>query len=206
MTDIRQHAGFTATVQPEDRFDPDDIRSDGPVQLVNLQEASPPIDVPWQDPRLSGEGVAGVHTFNGIGDTGRRRGRLARWIDTAVVNRVRVGGTVKGMNALVLTTIGASGVSRRTPVLWFPDGPRSWLIVAAATGAAAHPAWYDDITVHPNNVRIFLAGRAYCVAAERLDDEALANARQDIVLAAPRLARYERRTRRGLPVTRLTLR
>ena len=197
MSDNRQYAGFTATVHPEDRFDRDEFRT----------EAAPqPIDGPWQDPRLSGEEAAGVHTFNGIGHTGRRRGRLARWIDTVAVNRVRAGGTIRGMNALVLTTIGANGATRRTPVLWFPDGPHSWLIVASANGATAHPVWYDDISVHPNNVRIFLAGRAYCVAAERLDDEALANARQDIVLAAPRLARYERRTGRGLPVTRLTLR
>jgi hypothetical protein len=45
-----------------------------------------------------------------------------RWVNTWNRNRIRrKGGKVMGMQALILTTLGAeSGTSRRTPVAWFP--------------------------------------------------------------------------------------
>src|SRR6266498_2498821 len=78
-------------------------------------------------------------------------------------------GTVMGMNALVLTTIGRkSGVERQTPVGRFPGQDGSWLIVASAAGAAGHPAWYYNLAAHPDQVWIEMAGRKVAVTAEQL--------------------------------------
>ena len=68
-------------------------------------------------------------------------GKLMAWMNTWNMSRIR-GNTdkVMGMQALVLTTVGAqSGTPRHTPVAYFPDGADSWLIVASANGAAKEP-------------------------------------------------------------------
>jgi len=92
-----------------------------------------------------------------------------RWFNKLTTNRIRRMGTVMGMNALVLTTIGRkSGVERQTPVGRFPGQDGSWLIVASAAGAAGHPAWYYNLAAHPDQVWIEMACRKVAVTAEQL--------------------------------------
>jgi hypothetical protein len=69
-------------------------------------------------------------------------GKLMAWMNTWNMNRIRGNATkVMGMQALVLTTVGAkSGTPRHTPVAYFPDGADSWLIVASANGAPSRSA------------------------------------------------------------------
>jgi deazaflavin-dependent oxidoreductase (nitroreductase family) len=65
-----------------------------------------------------------------------------------------------GINGLILTTIGARSRAERTnPVGWWPGPDGSWLIVAAANGAARNPAWYHNIAAHPDKVQIQVDGR-----------------------------------------------
>jgi hypothetical protein len=67
-------------------------------------------------------------------------GKLMAWMNTWNMNRIR-GNAEMGMQALVLSTVGAkSGAARHTPVAYFPNGADSWLIVASANGAAKDPA------------------------------------------------------------------
>jgi deazaflavin-dependent oxidoreductase (nitroreductase family) len=109
-----------------------------------------------------------------------------------------------GMQALVLTTVGAkSGTPRHTPVAYFSDGPDSWLIVASANGAAKNPAWYYNLAAHPNTVQIQIAGRTVAVSAEQLHGNARQQAWRQITSAADRFAKYEQKTDRELPVIRL---
>jgi deazaflavin-dependent oxidoreductase (nitroreductase family) len=135
----------------------------------------------------------------------RQPGRSVRWLNKWAMNRIRrKGGTVMGMNALVLTTVGRkSGVERRNPVAWFPGEDESWLIVASANGAAANPAWYHNIAAHPDKVRIELGGREIPVVAEQLHGTEREEAWRQIAAAVPRFAGYEQKTDRELPVIRL---
>jgi deazaflavin-dependent oxidoreductase (nitroreductase family) len=97
-------------------------------------------------------------------------GKLMAWMNTWNMNRIRGNADkVMGMQALVLTTVGAkSGTPRHTPVAYFPDGADSWLIVASANGAAKNPAWYYNLAAHPDTVQIQIAGRTIEVSAEQL--------------------------------------
>jgi deazaflavin-dependent oxidoreductase (nitroreductase family) len=108
-------------------------------------------------------------------------------------------------DALVLTTIGRkSGTERATPVCWFPGKDGSWLIVAAAGGTAANPAWCYNIAAHPDKVQIEIEGRKVEVTAEQLHGPEREEAWQQITAAARRFARFQQKTDRELPVIRLT--
>jgi deazaflavin-dependent oxidoreductase (nitroreductase family) len=109
-----------------------------------------------------------------------------------------------GFNGLILTTVGArTGAERTSPVGWWPGPDGSWLIVAAANGAAQNPAWYHNIAAHPDNVQIEVDGRRIGVTAEQLHGAERAQAWQQIAAATPRFAQYQDKTDRELPVIRL---
>ena len=109
-----------------------------------------------------------------------------------------------GFNGLILTTVGArSGAERTSPVGWWPGPDGSWLIVAAANGAARNPAWYHNIAAHPDQVQIEVDGRRIGVTAEQLHGAERAQAWRQIATATPRFAQYQRKTNRELPVIRL---
>lgn len=60
------------------------------------------------------------------------------------------GGTLEGRPVVIMTTTGArSGVVRKNPVMRIPNGD-SFIAVASNAGAAAHPAWFRNVTVHPD--------------------------------------------------------
>jgi deazaflavin-dependent oxidoreductase (nitroreductase family) len=114
-------------------------------------------------------------------------------------------GKIMGLDALVLTTIGRkSGAERTVPVGWFPGGNGSWLILAAANGGARNPGWYYNIAAHPDNVQIETADRKVAVIAEQLHGTERERAWRQITAAAPRFAKYQRKTDRELPIIRLT--
>jgi deazaflavin-dependent oxidoreductase (nitroreductase family) len=132
-------------------------------------------------------------------------GSFFLWINNFMARRLsRKGGRMMGMNALVLTTIGAkSGAERVNPVGWFPGKEGSWLIVASAGGAAGNPGWYYNIAAHPDKVQVEVDGRKIPVSAEQLHGEERGEAWQQITTSAPRFAGYQQKTDRELPVIRL---
>jgi deazaflavin-dependent oxidoreductase (nitroreductase family) len=120
------------------------------------------------------------------------------------VGRIRRRGRTMGLNALILTTIGArSGAERTNPVGWLPGPDGTWLIVASAAGAAHNPAWYHNIAAHPDKVTIEVDGRTVPVIAEQLHGAERDQAWQQITAAVPRFGQYQRKTDRELPVIRL---
>lgn len=135
-------------------------------------------------------------------------GPFFRWLNNVMSRRLRrKGGRAMGVNALVLTTIGAkSGAKRTNPVGWFPGQNGGWLIVASANGAARNPAWYHNIAAHPDEVQVEVEGRTIAVTAEQLHGAERDKAWQQITAAAPRFAQYEQKTDRVLPVIRLVTR
>jgi deazaflavin-dependent oxidoreductase (nitroreductase family) len=136
------------------------------------------------------------------------KGPIFRWINSFAARRLRrKGGKVMGFDALVLTTIGRkSGVERTTPVAWFPDSDRSWLIVASAAGAVDNPSWYYNIAANPDQVSIHIDGKTFAVDPEQLEGNERQEAWQRISTDVPRFAKYETKTDREMPIIRLVAR
>ena len=133
-----------------------------------------------------------------------RAGLLLRLVNKNAASRFRHRGKMLGINGLILTTVGAkTGAERTSPVGWWPGPDGSWLIVAAANGAARNPAWYHNIAAHPATVQIEVDGRRIRVTAEQLHGAERAQAWQQIAAATPRFAQYQHKTDRELPVIRL---
>jgi len=60
------------------------------------------------------------------------------------------GGTLEGRPVVILTTIGGrTGAIRKNPVMRIPYGA-SYIAVASNAGAPTDPAWYRNLTVHPD--------------------------------------------------------
>jgi len=148
---------------------------------------------------MSFDATAGTH-----GGRQPRTGLVLRWVNKTAASRFRRTGKMLGINGLILTTVGArSGAERTSPVGWWPGPDGSWLIVAAANGAAQNPAWYHNIAAHPDQVQIEVDGRRIRVTAEQLHGAERAEAWRQIAAAAPRFAQYQDKTDRELPVIRL---
>jgi len=148
---------------------------------------------------MSFDTTAGTH-----GARQPRTGLVLRWVNKTATGRFRRTGKMLGINGLILTTVGArSGAERTSPVGWWPGPDGSWLIVAAANGAARNPAWYHNIAAHPDKVQIEVDGRRIRVTAEQLHGAERAEAWRRIAAATPRFAQYQDKTDRELPVIRL---
>ena len=142
------------------------------------------------------------------GTRGRKapHGPLMRWGNKMMAGRVRKAGSkpMMGMHLLVLHTVGAkSGQPRQTPVAWFPGPAGSRHVVASANGAIGNPAWYHNLTAHPDQVVIEVDGERIPVTPEQLHGTERAEAWKAVVAAAPRFAKYEEKTDREIPIVRL---
>lgn len=142
----------------------------------------------------------------------KKPGAFSRWMQqkmNARVNRkIRGGrGQFMGMDVLILNTVGRrSGEPRETPVAWFADGDDARLVVASG-GGSRHPDWHANVIAHPDRVSIELpGGDAVPVTPHQLDDAEREQAWQRIVVAQPRLGKYQSKSDRTYPVVRLTLR
>ncbi|MGW0362213.1 nitroreductase family deazaflavin-dependent oxidoreductase [Streptomyces sp. NPDC002990] len=69
-----------------------------------------------------------------------------------------------GVPTLLLTTLDrATGRTVRTPLIYGQDADR-YLVLAAAYGAPDHPAWYRNLTAHPE-VRLQVGAAAFPATA-----------------------------------------
>ena len=133
-------------------------------------------------------------------------GRFMRWMNTFAARRVARTGKVPGLrfDALILVTVGGrSGLERKSPLGWFPGPGGSWLIVAAAAGAAKNPGWYYNLKADSDRVKIPISGRTVAVTAEHLHGSERERAWQQILTAAPQFGKYQEKTDREMPVIRL---
>ena len=124
--------------------------------------------------------------------------------NTRVIEEFRAnGGKVDGMFAhvplLLLTTRGAkSGQPRTTPLIHLADGDRL-VVIASKGGSPTHPAWYHNITAHPE-VTIELGTETFPAHAEiaaEPERTRLFTAAKEIW---PQLQQYEENTERTIPV------
>lgn len=118
-------------------------------------------------------------------------------------SRGRVGGTLAGMEQVLLTTTGRrSGLARTTPLTAIPrDG--QLMLVASDGGRPEHPQWYrnlladDRVTVQRGSEHIPMRART-ATAAERVELWPV------VVGVNSRYAAYQDRTDRQIPLVLCT--
>ena len=137
--------------------------------------------------------------------------RIARFVSRHVnwkldpvllrVSRGRLSSTLMVRSQVLETTGASTGLRRRNAVIYFHDGTAVF-VIASNAGAAANPAWFHNLRVHPD---VLLAGqpmRATVIAdgVERRRLEALGDR------VFPTFATYRREAAaagRTIPVVRL---
>jgi deazaflavin-dependent oxidoreductase (nitroreductase family) len=130
---------------------------------------------------------------------------VMRFMSGLMIKQSRRSGKAAGLEALILTTVGAkTGQQRQTLLGCFPDGDNAWLIVASAGGNVTNPAWYHNLAAHPDQVRAEVRGKTVRVTPVQLAGPERDAAWHRIVTEQPRYAGYEKKTDRQLPVIRLT--
>ncbi|WP_258018117.1 nitroreductase family deazaflavin-dependent oxidoreductase [Streptomyces noursei] len=142
-------------------------------------------------PRASGDNTGG-NAFN------------RRVIAEFRANGGVVGGPFAGQCLLLLTTTGArSGLPRTTPACYLAEADGRLAVFPSNGGAATPPAWYRNLTAHPEvtvevGTRVFraLATEAEGSMRDRLWDRQVA--------ADPQFAAFQERAGRPIPVVVLT--
>jgi deazaflavin-dependent oxidoreductase (nitroreductase family) len=127
----------------------------------------------------------------------------AQVIEEFRANDGRVGGPFEGAAILLLTTTGArSGAPYTTPVMYRTDGDR-YVIFGSNAGASSHPAWYHNLSAHPDATIELPSETIAVTAADAAGEE------RDRLYAAqaadsPQFAEYQVKTDRVIPVVLLT--
>ncbi len=107
--------------------------------------------------------------------------------------------TSQRMGTLVIATTGRkSGNRRRAPVYFMPDADRL-VVVASNAGEDRDPAWYLNLLATPE-AEIQVGGGTTQVRARDATDEERSRLWPELVRRNPGYARYERRTRRPIPI------
>lgn len=137
---------------------------------------------------------------------GRRASVMQGWFLRAMVGLYRrtggrIGGRVGSTPILLLTTTGRkSGVSHTVPLGYFDRGDVRF-VVASNSGAPRHPAWYFNLTAHPE-VRVEIGRDAYAATVTTATGEERAQLWNFLMETAPLYRRYQR-TAREIPVVML---
>ena len=115
----------------------------------------------------------------------------------------RIGSKMRGGKVLLLTTTGnKSGKARTVPVMQFDDDGRRF-VIASAAGSPAHPAWFKNLSAHPD-VTVEVPGERYSAHANVLSSAERAPVWQKVLAIAPDFGAYEKKAGgREIPVVEL---
>lgn len=104
-----------------------------------------------------------------------------------------------GATALILTTTGRrSGEERSTPLIYGRHGD-DYLVVASRGGADHHPAWYLNLEASPD-VQVQVKGDRFAARARTATPGEKPELWRTMLAQWPDYDRYQRRTRREIPV------
>ena len=120
-------------------------------------------------------------------------------------NHGKVGGWFEGTPLLLIHAFGRrTGKERVNPVMYLKDGER-YLVFASKGGADRHPDWFLNLLAHPE-VQIELGDDTIDVHAEEVkgDERDILYDRQATLY--PQFAKYQRQTKRIIPVIAFTKR
>ncbi|GGX09197.1 nitroreductase/quinone reductase family protein [Streptomyces noursei] len=165
------------------------------VERRPVVEGVPVVDAPAvraPDPRASGDN-AGGNAFN------------RRVIAEFRANGGVVGGPFAGQRLLLLTTTGArSGLPRTTPACYLAEADGRLAVFPSNGGAATPPAWYRNLTAHPE-VAVEVGTRVYRALATEAEGTTRDRLWDRQVAADPQFAAFQERAGRPIPVVVLTL-
>jgi len=120
---------------------------------------------------------------------------IRRYVDSDGEN----GHNWRGVQTLLLTTLGRrSGQWRRTALIYGRDGDR-FIVVASKGGAPQHPAWYLNLVDHPQ-VRVQVGADKFTAQARTASSEEKARLWPQMTKVWPDYDGYQERTRRDIPV------
>lgn len=113
--------------------------------------------------------------------------------------------TMMGFPVVLLTTKGAkSGQERTVSIAGFAEGDDGWLVVASAGGSHRHPAWFNNMVRHSEDISLEVGSRKMKVTGESLHGREREEALARIVAMSPRFGVYQKKTDREIPIVRLT--
>lgn len=122
------------------------------------------------------------------------------------------GGTIGSFGdapVLLLTTIGAkSGLKRTTPMMYLADEDDSSrvYVFASAAGADTDPAWFGNLTTHPDDVTVEIGRDTVAADAEVVPEPNRARLYAKQAALYPGFGAYQAKTARQIPVVALDLR
>lgn len=136
----------------------------------------------------------------------RRSSGVLRWflrMQVRLYRRTggRVGGRMGRTPVLLLTTTGRHSGQPHTVPLGYFDHNGTRFVVASNGGAPRHPAWYLNLTAHPE-VRVEVGPDAYPAVATTAEGEERARLWDHLMEVAPAYRRYAR-SQREIPVVML---
>ena len=111
----------------------------------------------------------------------------------------RIGANLAGLRMLLLTTTGRkSGKQYTTPLAYFSDGD-DLIVVASNNGMDHHPAWWLNLQ-HTPDVYVRYGRERRRVRAGIADSDERARLWPWLMKQNPPYAKYEKRTKREIPV------
>jgi deazaflavin-dependent oxidoreductase (nitroreductase family) len=134
--------------------------------------------------------------------------RIARVVTSIHValyraSKGKVGGSIAGLQVLLLTTAGRkTGRRRTTPLGYLPEGD-DLLIVASSGGSDWFPSWWLNLKAHPS-AEVQVGDRKLAVTARKASPDEREVFWPKLVAAYKGYAGYERKTSREIPVVILT--
>lgn len=114
-----------------------------------------------------------------------------------------VGYLWNGVPTLLLTTTGRRTGQPRTAALIFGRDGDDYLVVASKGGAPRHPAWYRNLTVHPD-ATVQVRAQHLSVVARTASVEERPRLWTIVSEVWPNYAAYQARTQRVIPIVVLT--
>ncbi|WP_280431947.1 nitroreductase family deazaflavin-dependent oxidoreductase [Nocardia brasiliensis] len=118
-------------------------------------------------------------------------------------NSGQVGGRFAALDLALLTTVGArTGLPRISPVAYFTDGGDIF-VIASAAGSDRNPAWYHNLVANPE-LTVEVGADKYQAKATPTEGEERTRLFAKAVTVQPGFAEFEAKTRRRIPVLRIT--
>jgi F420H(2)-dependent quinone reductase len=131
----------------------------------------------------------------------RLMGRIHAWLWKLAGGKL--GNVTGGAPFMMLVTKGRkTGSLRTTPVLYLQDGA-DFIVVASFGGNDMHPAWYLNLESCPE-AEIIIKGQRRKVLACTLLPREKELVWSRLVTLYPQFAAYQKRTRREIPLVRLS--
>lgn len=111
----------------------------------------------------------------------------------------RVGGSISGLNVLLLTTTGRKSGKQRTTPLGYFENDGNYVIIASNAGGEKNPSWFYNLKSNPR-VTLRVKDKELTAIAEPASSEKRNQLWSQLVSLAPRYANYEQRTSRVIPM------